>query len=70
MNRTEYIRATTADIDILVEFRILFMNELFGAQPPEVEAALRTFTPNPNSEEWAFQKISLSGCWKMQGKGE
>jgi GNAT superfamily N-acetyltransferase len=40
-NQIHYSEATIADIDLLVNYRLQFLTELFGIQPAETEAALK-----------------------------
>ena len=66
MSQTEYIKATAADIDAVVEMRMLFSIEYAGVQSPEVEAQLRQ-----NLSDYFIKELDKNYlCWFAKVDGE
>ena len=66
MSHTEYIKATAADIDAVVEMRMLFSIEYAGVQSPEVEVQLRQ-----NLSDYFIKELDKNYlCWFAKVDGE
>jgi ribosomal protein S18 acetylase RimI-like enzyme len=66
MSHTEYIKATMADIDAVVEMRMRFQNEYLGVQSGEMETLLRK-----NLSDYFTKELDKNYlCWFAKVNGE